>query len=67
MHLKSRTIVPYESYLILGVVVVSIVLLLIIRLASRDNQFISDSTLYVYAQPDQHLRKNHMNKRQDHE
>ena len=55
--------IPYASYIALGVAAMAIILILLIKLAWRDNRFMSDPNLRIYCQPEHQQRKNHVNKR----
>ena len=58
MYPEHEVIVPYASYITLGIVGVVIMMMLSIKLAWRDHQFSSPSDLVIYTQPDLNSRKN---------
>jgi len=57
-------IIPYVSYITLGCVALIISLMVLFKLATRDNRFLSNSELYIYSRPDLNQRKNNVNKQQ---
>jgi hypothetical protein len=64
MRVKQELIVPYVSYITLGIVAVVIVVMVSFKLVARDNRFLSDSELYIYSRPELNQRKNNANKKQ---
>jgi hypothetical protein len=61
---QDEVIIPYVSYITLGIVVLTIVLMVLIKLAARDDRFLSNSELYIYSRPETNQRKNNANKKQ---
>lgn len=64
MPTEKELIIPYVSYITLGIVALVIVLMVLFKLAARDNRFLSNSELYIYSQPDRNQRKHNANKKQ---
>ncbi len=64
MRINQEFIVPYVSYITLGIVAVVIVLMVSFKFVARDNRFLSDSELYIYSRPEVNQRKNNANKKQ---
>ena len=60
-------IVPYVSYITLGIVLFVITSMVLFKLATRDNRFLSNAELYIYSRPELNQRKNnaHNKQRQD--
>lgn len=64
MATKEQVIVPYISYITLGCVGLVISLMILFKIAARDNRFLSNSELYIYSRPDLQQRKNNLVKKQ---
>jgi len=64
MRTNREVITPYISYITLGTVALIISLMILFKLAARDNRFLSNSELYIYSRPDLNQRKNNVNKQQ---
>lgn len=64
MQLEKKLITPYESYVILSFVGLLFILIVVLKLVLRDNQFLSNSELSIYAQPDLNQRKHNAIKKQ---
>lgn len=64
MKTAQEVIVPYISYITLGCVVLVISLMILFKIAARDNRFLSNSELYIYSRPDLQQRKNNLVKKQ---
>lgn len=62
MNTYQEVMTPYISYITLGSVSLIISLMILFKLAARDNKFLSDSDLYIYSRPDVNQRKNNVNK-----
>ncbi len=59
---QEDIIVPYVSYIALGIVALVIVLMVLFKFAARDNRYLSNSELYIYSRPEINQRKNNANK-----
>jgi hypothetical protein len=64
MSSAQEVIVPYVSYITLGSVALVIILMILFKIAARDNRFLSNSELYIYSRPELNQRKNNANKKQ---
>jgi hypothetical protein len=64
MITTQEIIIPYISYITLGSVVLIISLMVLFKIAARDNRLSSNSELYIYSRPDVNQRKNNVNKKQ---
>ncbi|CAF2336792.1 unnamed protein product [Rotaria sp. Silwood2] len=64
MRTGKELIIPYVSYITLGIVALIIILMVLFKIAARDNRFLSNSELYIYSQPDLNQRKHNANKKQ---
>ncbi|CAF3638323.1 unnamed protein product [Rotaria socialis] len=63
MRPENGLIVPYISYITLGMVTFIIILMVVFKVVARDNQFLSNSQLYIYSQPDLNQRIHNANKK----
>ncbi|CAM4799989.1 unnamed protein product [Rotaria magnacalcarata] len=63
MRPENDLIVPYISYITLGMVTFIIILMVAFKVAARDSQFLSNSQLYIYSQPDLNQRIHNANKK----
>ncbi len=64
MRINQEVIIPYASYITLGSVALIISLMILFKIAARDNRYLSNSELYIYSRPDLNQRKNNANKKQ---
>ena len=60
---QKDIIVPYVSYIALGIVALVIILMILFKFAARDNRYSSNSELYIYSRPETNQRKNNANKK----
>ncbi|CAF0750420.1 unnamed protein product [Adineta ricciae] len=63
-RINEYLIIPYVSYIALGLVALIIISMVLFKLAARDNRFLFNSELYIYSRPDPNQRKNQVNKKQ---
>ncbi|CAF0726753.1 unnamed protein product [Adineta ricciae] len=63
-RINGDLIIPYASYISLGLVALIIISMVLFKLAARDNRFLFNSELYIYSRPDPNQRKNQVNKKQ---
>jgi hypothetical protein len=64
MRTNQEVIIPYISYITLGTVALIISLMILFKIAARDNRFLSNSELYIYSRPSFNQRKNNVNNKQ---
>ena len=64
MRARKEAIIPYESYVTLGIVVFIIILMILFKLTARNNIVSSGLDLHIYSQPETNPRKRNANKNQ---